>query len=110
MPGFARIFVNTFMFSIGLWAAGPLFLLYTVRDLGASEAWLGAYGAVGNLATIFGYLFWRRHHCPQGRAQGPQVRGAAHGPLPAAGGARRSLTLILVLAGLNGLVLRPASI
>ena len=104
VQGFARIFVNSFLFSIGLWAAGPLFLLYPVRDLGASEAWLGAYGSIGNLATIFGYLFWRRLIARRGEARVLKYVVPLMGLYPLLVGATPSLPLILVLVGLNGLV------
>lgn len=104
VQGFARIFANSFIFSIGLWAAGPLFLLYFVRNLGASEAWLGAYGSIGNLATIFGYLFWRRLVARRGEANVLKYVVPIMGLYPLLVGATPSLTLILVLAGLNGLV------
>ncbi len=102
--GFTRIFINSFLFSLGLWAAGPLFLLYTVRNLGASEAWLGAYGAVGSLATIFGYLFWRRIIARTGEPKTLKYTVLLMGLYPLLVGSTASLTLILILVGLNGLI------
>ena len=102
--GFSRIFVNSFLFSVGLWGAGPLFLLYTVRNLGASEAWLGAYGSVGSLATIFGYLFWRRLIARSSEARVLKYVVVLMGLYPLAVGATGSLTLILILVGLNGVI------
>ncbi len=104
VQGFTRMFTNSFIFSIGLWAAAPLFLLYPVRALGASEAWLGAYGAVGNLAVIAGNLFWRRVISRWGEPRVLKFTVLGLGFFPLLMGATPSLNLILVLVGLNGLL------
>jgi MFS family permease len=104
VQGFARIFVNSCLFSVGLWAATPLFLLYPVRTLGATEGWLGAYGAVGNVALIAGNLFWRRVIYRWGEPKVLRYVVLGMGFYPLLVGATPSLTLILVLAGLNGLI------
>jgi MFS family permease len=102
---FRRIFFNSFVFSLGLWAAAPLYLLYPVRALGASEDWLGAYGAIGNLATIFGYLFWRRVINRWGEPKVLRYTVLGMGFFPFLVGSTPSLNLILVLVGLNGLII-----
>jgi MFS family permease len=104
VQGFARIMANTFMFSLGLWAATPLFLLYPVRTLGATEAWLGAYGAVANAAVIMGNLIWRRVISRRGEPRVLKFVVLAMGFYPLLVGATPSLTLILVLVGINGLI------
>lgn len=58
-PGFVRITANTLMHGIGIWMAGPLYALYFVRELNASDAWLGLNGTLASLGTIVGYSFWR---------------------------------------------------
>jgi MFS family permease len=105
VQGFTRIFINSFLFSVGLWAATPLFLIYPVRSLGATEAWLGAYGAVGNIATIFGYLFWRRVISRWGEPRVLKYTVLGMGFYPLLFGSTTSLNLILVLVGLNGLII-----
>jgi hypothetical protein len=37
-PLFTRYTINQFLWSIGIWATGPLFILYAVRQLSASDA------------------------------------------------------------------------
>ena len=56
---FMRITLNSLAHSWGLWMAGPLYILRYVRELGASDAWLGLHATVGGVATIVGLLFWR---------------------------------------------------
>ena len=104
VSGFRRIFINTLLHSIGLWAATPLYLLYFVRTLGASEAWLGLFGSVGGLSTIFGYLFWRRIIYRWGEPKTLQWTIVAVGLYPLLTGSVPSLIAILLIAGLNGLI------
>lgn len=104
VQGFARIVVNTFIFSVGLWAAGPIMLLYPVRTLGASEAWLGLYAAIANTAVIIGNLVWRRVIARRGEPRVLRFVVLAMGFYPLLVGATPSLTLILVLVGINGLM------
>ncbi len=104
VQGFNRIFWNSCLFSIGLWAATPLFLLYPVRTLGAAESWLGVYGAVANVAVIIGNLVWRRVIGRWGEPRVLKLTVLVMGLYPLLVGATPSLTVIVLLAGLNGLV------
>ena len=104
VQGFARIFLNTFLFSVGLWAATPLYLIYPVRTLGASEAWLGAYGAAGSVALIAGNLVWRELISRWGEPKVLKYNVLLLGLFPLLVGSSSNLTLILVLAFLNGLI------
>ncbi|MHB0856442.1 MAG: MFS transporter [Anaerolineae bacterium] len=57
---FARIMANTFVFSLGAWMVGPLYIILFVRQLGASDGWVGLNGTLANVGVIVGYWFWRR--------------------------------------------------
>lgn len=103
LPGITRIFVNTLLHSLGLWAAAPLYVLYYVRTLGATEAWLGTLGSVASLSAILGYVFWRRIINRQGEARVLQWTIVAVGLYPFLAGSIPSLPVILLAAGLNGL-------
>ena len=59
-PGFLRITLNTFIYGIGPWMVTPLFSIYYVRELGASNAWVGALTAIINLTGIVGYYVGRK--------------------------------------------------
>ncbi len=100
---FVQITLNTFLYAMGMWAAGPLLLLYYVRTLGASDAWLGLLASVTNLSAIFGYLFWQR--VIRRRGEGNTLRWTiiAMGLYPLLAGAIPSLTAILLVAALNGI-------
>ena len=104
VPGFNQIIINTFLHSFGLWLAAPLYTLYFLRGLNASEGWLGLFGSIGSLTTIFGFLFWRRVIARRGEPRTLQLTIILIGLYPLLVGAIPSLTVILVVAGLNGLI------
>lgn len=104
MRPFVQITFNTFLYGMGIWAATPLLLLYFVRTLGASEGWLGLLGSVTNLSTIFGYLFWQRVIRRWGEGKTLRWTIVAMGLYPLLVGAIPSLTAILFVAALYGLI------
>jgi hypothetical protein len=57
---FVRIVVNTLAHGLGIWLVAPLYVLYYVRTLGATEGWLGINGMIGGLTPVLGYYLWRR--------------------------------------------------
>ncbi len=54
-----RITLNTLLYAVGLWAISPIYTLYFIRTLGASNGWLGLLGSISSLSTIFGFAFWK---------------------------------------------------
>jgi MFS family permease len=100
---FVQITINTFLYAMGMWAAGPLLLLYYVRTLHASDAWIGSLASVTNLAAIFGYLFWQRVIRRVGQGWTLRLTIVCMGIYPLLAGAIPSLTAILFVAALNGI-------
>jgi len=103
-PTFARFTLNTLFHGIGLWLAVPLYVLYFVRELGATEGWLGINGTVATTATIIAMLFWRwriRHW-----GEFPILKGSIilAGVYPIVVGLLHELPYILIATGLNALV------
>lgn len=58
--GFVRLIVNTFVFSFGEWMIGPLYTIFFVRTLQASDSWIGLNSTLANIGVIVGYSLWRR--------------------------------------------------
>ena len=58
--GFTRIVVNTLLFDLGAWMVGPLYIIFFVRQLGATDSWLGLRGTAAYVGVIVGYWLWRR--------------------------------------------------
>jgi len=58
--GFFRIVVNTLLFNLGAWMVGPLYMIFYVRQLGATDGWVGLLGTLAHVGVIAGYWLWRR--------------------------------------------------
>jgi len=59
-PGFVRIIVNTFVYALGPWMVGPLYMILFVRELGASDSWVGLNTTLVHIGVVAGYWLWRR--------------------------------------------------
>ncbi len=59
-PMFRRITVNTLLLDLGAWMIGPLYIILYVKQLGASDSWLGTLNTLAYIGIIIGYWFWRR--------------------------------------------------
>jgi MFS family permease len=59
-PRFGRIVANTLLFDFGAWFLGPLYMIFFVRSLGATDGWIGLNSTLANLGVISGYWVWRR--------------------------------------------------
>jgi len=57
---FVNITVNTLVFNIAFWMAQPLQPIYFVRELGASDGWMGIWLALINGGALIGNLVWPR--------------------------------------------------
>jgi MFS family permease len=64
--GFTRFTVAAFVFYWGLYLPAALWSVIRVRDLGASDAWIGIIALVVNAATIGGYFFWGKVQAKRG--------------------------------------------
>jgi len=59
-PRFLRIIINTFLFDLGAWLVGPLYIVLFVRSLGASDSWIGLHTMLAHVGVVVGYWVWRR--------------------------------------------------
>jgi hypothetical protein len=97
-PAFVRIMVNTFLHGLGVWMVAPLYVLYYVRQLGASDAWLGLNG------TLAGFSLWRWLMARWGEPVSLKRTIVLVGLYPVLVGLTPSLPVILIFGVLNGLV------
>jgi hypothetical protein len=59
-PAFLTFIVKRFVFLSGTVLATPLFPLYYVREVQASNAWIGIIATAQTAVLLFGYYFWTR--------------------------------------------------
>lgn len=103
-PEFSRITLNTLLYGCGMWMAGPLYTLYFVRQLNASDAWLGLNGTLGCLGTIAGYSLWRWLLSKWGEPVSLKRTIVLAGVYPLLVGLTPNLVPILGFGVLNGLI------
>ena len=58
--GFVRFTVSSFVFHWGMFFVGPLYTIYWVRNLQATEGWIGLFSVIANATTIFFFPIWAR--------------------------------------------------
>jgi hypothetical protein len=93
-----------FVYLSGAAFALPLFPIYLVRHVGASDGWIGAINSIQSGILLIGYLFWAR----QGRRRGARyvllrtTLGLAAYPALVAG--TRSVELIALITAAAGVL------
>lgn len=102
-PGYRRITLNTLIYGIGPWMVTPLFSIYYVRELGASNTWIGTLTSLINLTGIAGYYFGQKLVRRSGERPMLVWSTIASGLYPALIALIPALTPILFLGGLYGL-------
>lgn len=103
-PGVMRMIGNTILHALGLWAANPLYMLFYVRELGASEAWIGLQGTLATLAMIVAVPFWQRRMMRWGRPNVLKRTIVILGLFPVVVGLTGNLNLILLAIAANNLI------
>lgn len=103
-PGFGRMMAYTFLFETGAWLAAPLYLLVFVKQLGATDGWLGLNGAAGNIAVLAGFYLAKPLQERWGSGKILLVFALPCALYPLILGLAPVLHLALLLAVFNGLV------
>jgi len=58
--GYTRFALTSFFFQWGMFFTTPLYSIYWVRNLNASDGWVGVINMVGSATTILFYPLWGR--------------------------------------------------
>ena len=99
---FVSFAFKRFVFVSGMLLTAPLFPLYLVRDVQATDSWIGIISTTQTAITLVGYYFWTR----QSRARGSRFVLLATSFVvalhPLLVGLTRRVELIVVFAGLAG--------
>jgi len=65
-PAFVSFTLKRFVYLFGITLATPLFPLYFVRELNASDAWIGFVYTAQTAILVVGYFFWTRQSRKRG--------------------------------------------
>ncbi len=101
---FARITLDTLVHGCGAWLIGPLYIIYYVKVLGASDEWIGTMTSIASLSAMVGFYLWRRIVVRWGEDGSLRLTIALTALYPIAVALSGSLTAILLFAALNGLI------
>ena len=105
---FVRMTFNTILHGTGLWMIGPVYILFYVRQLGATDGWIGLNGTLGNLTPIFGYLLWQRGVRKWGENKILKWTIVLNGVYPIVVGLTPHLAVIPILTAIQGFLIGPA--
>lgn len=109
-PQFLRFNINTFVMDFGLWAIGPLFTVFYVNELGATEAWLGLLGTFGSLANIFGFGLWRKIVNRYGREKVLFFTAMLRPIYPIVVAIFPNLTMVMIVSAVTGVLMPGLSL
>lgn len=102
-PDFVSFTAKRFVFLSGIALGTPLFPLYLVRQVQASDVWIGLISTTQTFVLVIGYLYWTR----QSRRRGSRFVLAwttfGLALYPALVAATPSVQMIAVLSGLAGI-------
>jgi MFS family permease len=102
---FVRMTVNTLLLDMGAWLVSPLYIIYYLRHLGASDGWVGTLTAIANLSAVGGNYFWQRVIARRGESRVLRWMSPACGFYPLWVALTQSLPLFLVAAVINNLAM-----
>jgi hypothetical protein len=102
---FLSFTARQFIYNTGLSFAAPLFPIYFVRTVHATNAWIGTINSVQMFVMLFGYFLWAR----QGRVRGSRFvllwATAGLALYPALAALTGRVELIAIFAGIAGVFL-----
>lgn len=104
VPAFSRYITATFVFNCGIWMAMPLFPLYWVRVVKASDFSIGLVNTVNSGVLLIAYFVWARVTAKRGNLPVLFASTIALSLYPLLTGMTESIVLITILAGLAGFI------
>jgi predicted MFS family arabinose efflux permease len=100
---FVSFALKRFVFISGMLLAGPLFPLYLVRDVQASDSWIGIISTTQTAVTLVGYYLWTRVSRARGSRFVLLSTTLVIALYPLLVGLTRQVGLIVVMAGIAGM-------
>ncbi len=100
---FINFAIRRFIYQAGISLAAPLFPLYFVRQLNASDAWIGLINTTSMAVMVFGYFFWVRRSRKQGTRTVLLWTTAGLSLYPLLVALTGRVEVVVILAGLGGI-------
>jgi MFS family permease len=102
-PAFVSFTLKRFVYLFGITLATPLFPIYFVRELNASDAWIGFLYTAQTAILVVGYFFWTRLSRKKGTRFVLLSTTFAISLYPGLVALTNNQTLIFILAGAAGI-------
>ncbi|OGO64391.1 MAG: hypothetical protein A2030_00375 [Chloroflexi bacterium RBG_19FT_COMBO_50_10] len=102
-PAFVSFTLKRFVYLFGITLGLPLFPLYFVRQLNASDAWIGLVYTVQTAVLVVGYFFWSRQSRKRGSRFVLLVTTLSVALYPGLVALTNNQTLIFIFAGVAGI-------
>jgi MFS family permease len=100
---YSRFLASQFVFRCGLALALPLFPLYWVRELNASDSWIGIINTVQNAVLLGAYFLWSALSRRRGAVLVLRLCAFGLGVYPILTGLTHSVPPLVLYAGLAGI-------
>lgn len=101
-PDFIRFSIQRFIYQFGVLLAAPLFPLYYVREVHASDAWIGLITTSQTAVLMIGYALWPRLSRRRGARFVLLAATFGLGLYPVLIASTREVALIALIAGFAG--------
>ncbi len=101
-PDFVNFSIKRFVYLTGSTLAIPLFPLYYVREINASDAAIGLINTAQTIVLLFGYYFWTRQNRKRGSHFVLLATTLGMSLYPALVALTHQVNLIILLSGLAG--------
>lgn len=102
-PAFVSFTLKRFVYLFGMTLATPLFPLYFVRELKASDAWIGFLYTAQTAVLVIGYFFWTRLSRTKGSRFVLLATTLSVALYPGLVALTNNQTLVFILAGIAGI-------
>jgi predicted MFS family arabinose efflux permease len=102
-PAFVSFTLKRFVYLFGITLATPLFPLYFVRELNATDAWIGFLYTAQTAVLVVGYFFWTRLSRKRGTRFVLLATTFSVAIYPGLVALTNNQTLILFLAAVSGI-------
>lgn len=102
-PAFISFTLKRFVFLSGIALSIPLFPLYYVREVHASDTWIGFISTAQTFVLVIGYIFWVRQSHRRGSRFVLLVSTFGMSVYPALVATTLNTTLLVIYAGLAGI-------
>ena len=100
---FRTFLTKRLVYILGSWLVMPLFSLYYVRVVGASDAWISWFATAEKLALLVGYAFWPRLRMRKGGRFVLICATLGMSLYPILVASTQRLEILVILSGIAGL-------